>query len=42
MLKSDNYGPIMTIGLTKKENPFLDPQNNLLNFDIQPNPFYRI
>ena len=33
MLKSDNYGPIMTIGLTKKENLFLDPQNNLLNFD---------
>jgi hypothetical protein len=33
MLKSDNYGPVMTIDLTKTANLFLDPQNNLLNFD---------
>ena len=29
---SDNYGPVMTIGLTKREYIKLDEKNNILNF----------
>ena len=28
---SDEYGPVITIGLTKRENIFLDAQNNIFN-----------
>ena len=32
LIKSDNFGPIMTIGRTKKENIILDEEDNILNF----------
>ena len=32
IVKSDNYGPVMTIGLTDPKNLILDNENNLLNF----------
>ena len=32
LVKSDNYGPVMTIGLTKRDILKLDSNNNLLNF----------
>ena len=32
IIKSDNYGPIMTIGLTKKEKIIIDSNDNILNF----------
>ena len=32
IVKSDNYGPVMTIGLTKPKDIILDPNNNILNF----------
>ena len=32
LVKSDNFGPIMTIGLTKPKNIEFDSQNNILNF----------
>ena len=32
LIKSDNYGPVMTIGLTKREKIVLDTQNNICNF----------
>lgn len=32
LVKSDNYGPIMTIGLTDSKNIILDNNNNILNF----------
>jgi hypothetical protein len=31
-IKSDNYGPVMTIGRTKRANIELDTNNNILNF----------
>jgi len=33
MIKSDNYGPVMTIDLTNRSNLFIDKQGNLLNFN---------
>lgn len=32
LVKSDNYGPVMTIGLTVSKNIILDSNNNILNF----------
>ena len=32
LVKSDNYGPVMTIGLTNVSNLIFDSNNNLLNF----------
>ena len=32
ILKSDNYGPVMTIGITPPKNIILDSENNILNF----------
>ena len=32
IVKSDNYGPIMTIGLTESKNIILDKEYNVLNF----------
>ena len=32
LVKSDNYGPVMTLGITKRENIVLDSENNVLNF----------
>lgn len=32
IVKSDNYGPVMTVGLTQSKNLILDNENNLLNF----------
>ena len=32
LIKSDNFGPVMTIGLTDRKNLILDKDNNLLNF----------
>ena len=32
LIKSDNYGPIMTIGLTKNEKIIMDSNDNILNF----------
>jgi len=32
VVKSDNYGPVMTIGRTQRENIILDLNNNVLNF----------
>ena len=32
LLKSDNYGPIMTLGLTRKEKIIIDSDDNILNF----------
>ena len=32
IVKSDNYGPIMTIGLTELNKIHLDSKNNILNF----------
>ena len=32
VVKSDNFGPVMTIGLTKRENILLDFEDNILNF----------
>ena len=32
LIKSDNYGPVMTIGITRRENIHLDSENNILNF----------
>ena len=32
LIKSDNYGPVMTIGLSKTENVTVDSQDNILNF----------
>ena len=32
LIKSDNYGPVMTIGLTERNNIILDNQDNILNF----------
>ena len=31
-IKSDNYGPVMTIGRTKRANIELDANQNILNF----------
>ena len=33
IIKSDNYGPVMTIGLTNRENIHLDFKDNILNFN---------
>ena len=33
ILKSDNFGPVMTIGVTKRHNLILDSQDNILNFE---------
>ena len=33
IVKSDNYGPIMTIGLTELNKIHLDSKNNILNFN---------
>ena len=33
LLKSDNYGPVMTIGLTNPSNLILDNDDNILNYD---------
>lgn len=33
IIKSDNYGPIMTIGLTEANKIHLDVKNNILNFN---------
>ena len=35
LVKSDNYGPVMTIGLTNHENIRIDSQDNILNFKEQ-------
>ena len=32
LIKSDNFGPVMTIGLSENKNIILDNQNNVLNF----------
>ena len=32
LIKSDNFGPIMTIGLTKRNNIIFDSKQNILNF----------
>ena len=32
---SDNYGPVITIGLTKRDHINLDSQNNILNYKNQ-------
>ena len=32
LVKSDNYGPIMTIGLSNRKNISLDKEQNILNF----------
>ena len=32
IIKSDNFGPIMTIGITKSSNINLDSNDNILNF----------
>ena len=32
IVKSDNFGPIMTIGLTQRNHINLDKENNILNF----------
>ena len=32
IVRSDNYGPIMTIGLTKSNDIIVDSDNNILNF----------
>ena len=32
LIKSDNFGPIMTIGLTKRNNIIFDSEYNILNF----------
>lgn len=32
LIKSDNSGPVMTIGLTERKNIILDTNNNILNF----------
>lgn len=32
LIKSDNYGPVMTIGLTERNNIILDKNFNILNF----------
>ena len=32
LVKSDNFGPVMTIGITNRQNIVLDQQNNILNF----------
>ena len=32
IVKSDNYGPIMTFGITESKDITLDKDNNLLNF----------
>lgn len=32
ILKSDNYGPVMTIALTNRQNIVLDSHDNILNF----------
>lgn len=33
LVKSDNYGPVMTIGLTERSNINLDSKGNILNFN---------
>lgn len=33
LVKSDNYGPVMTIGLTERSNINLDSKRNILNFN---------
>ncbi len=33
LVKSDNYGPVMTIGLTQRSNIHLDSKGNILNFN---------
>ena len=33
IIKGDNHGFVMTIGLTPRKNVFLDNDNNILNFD---------
>ena len=35
LIAKDNHGPIMTIGLTKREKIFIDKDNNILNYDGQ-------
>lgn len=32
LVKSDNYGPVMTIGLTQSQNIIFDKKDNILNF----------
>ena len=32
IIKSDNYGPVITIGRSIRENIFLDSENNILNY----------
>ena len=32
LVKNDNYGPIMTLALTKSKNIILDSKKNILNF----------
>jgi hypothetical protein len=32
IIKSDNFGPVMTIGWNKRENITLDSNDNILNF----------
>ena len=32
LIKSDNFGQVITIGLTPRENIYLDSNNNILNF----------
>ena len=33
LIKSDNFGPVMTIGITNRSNIILDSQDNILNFE---------
>ena len=32
LVKSDNFGPVMTIGITERNKLILDNQDNILNF----------
>ena len=33
LIKSDNYGPVMTIGITNRSSIHLDSNNNIINFN---------
>ena len=35
LIIKDNHGPVMTVGLSKRENLFLDNDDNMLNYDGQ-------
>ena len=35
IIKSDNHGPVMTIGISKRENIHFDKDYNILNYDNQ-------